>query len=201
MISLSFLLVALAMTAVVLLVLLWPLLKRGRAAEGASRQALAAAVYRDQLSELERDRAAGVLGEAELAASGNELQRRLLQEAATEDAPPATATTPRPAVRSAIGVALAVPLVAGLMYWALGNPDAQSQTLAGANVTPDQVNQMVAGLAAKLEKQTKVEKVRALTDAATYVLARQQGYSVEKELRQARSVGGVEHPLDLVVLA
>ena len=87
-----------------------------------------------------------------------------------------------------VGAAVAA---GSLLIGAVGDATRLEYTVIG-----DAVN-----LAAKLEKQTKVEKVRALTDAATYTLARQQGFSVEKELRQARSVGGVEHPLDLAVLA
>ena len=78
-----------------------------------------------------------------------------------------------------------------LLFGAVGDATRLEYTIIG-----DAVN-----LAAKLEKQTKVEKVRSLTDADTYALARQQGYDVEKELRRARSVGGVEQPLDLAVLA
>jgi len=55
-------------------------------------------------------------------------------------------------------------------------------------------------LAAKLEKHNKVEKTRAVTTRAAYELALAQGYQVAKELREARTVGGVAAPLDLAVL-
>ncbi|MCC7276647.1 MAG: adenylate/guanylate cyclase domain-containing protein [Alphaproteobacteria bacterium] len=57
-------------------------------------------------------------------------------------------------------------------------------------------------LAAKLEKQTKAEGVRALTDGGTYAAALAQGYAgTAKSVRPAVAVAGVDRPLDLVVLA
>ncbi|GGB41194.1 adenylate cyclase [Roseibium aquae] len=56
--------------------------------------------------------------------------------------------------------------------------------------------------AAKLEDANKAEQSAALTDAATYRLARAQGYAGEPgELRPARRVAGLREPLDLCVLA
>ncbi len=45
--------------------------------------------------------------------------------------------------------------------------------------------------------------MRSLTDAATYELARRQGYrrAVEPELRRGRRVGGMADLVDIVVLA
>jgi adenylate cyclase len=56
-------------------------------------------------------------------------------------------------------------------------------------------------LAAKLEKHNKAERTRAITTRAAYELARAQGYVGEKEVREARHVGGVPAPLDVAVLA
>lgn len=58
-------------------------------------------------------------------------------------------------------------------------------------------------LAAKLEKYTKTEQVRALTTRTTLQLAQQQGYSsnIAKEIRPNRLVSGSASPLDLVVIA
>jgi adenylate cyclase len=55
-------------------------------------------------------------------------------------------------------------------------------------------------LAAKLEKHNKVEKTRAITTRVAFELALDQDYVGDKELRDARIVGGVAVPLDLAVL-
>lgn len=56
-------------------------------------------------------------------------------------------------------------------------------------------------LAAKLEKHNKAEQSRALSTKSALQAAAAQGYPepVRKEVRVQRRVGGVEHPLDLVV--
>ncbi|MEE2970176.1 MAG: hypothetical protein VX741_08595 [Pseudomonadota bacterium] len=56
---------------------------------------------------------------------------------------------------------------------------------------------------AKLEKFTKSEKVRALTDTAAYEMAVAQEYraDAEPERRGQRRVEGLEYPVDLIVLA
>lgn len=89
-----------------------------------------------------------------------------------------------------VGMALASGRV---VFGAVGDGDRLEYTVIG-----DAVN-----LAAKLEKHTKAENVRALCDAPTYDLARRQGYTppVQREQRPARTIGGVAEPLDLVILA
>ena len=66
------------MTAVAIFAVLWPLgRKPGRLACGSDT-----AVYRDQLEEVRRDRAAGLIGNEEAAAAEVEVSRRLLAAAA-----------------------------------------------------------------------------------------------------------------------
>ncbi len=57
-------------------------------------------------------------------------------------------------------------------------------------------------LAAKLEKHTKVEKVRALATALALQRAREQGYTSPAglEIRTGRAIEGVADAHDLVVL-
>jgi adenylate cyclase len=88
----------------------------------------------------------------------------------------------------AIGAAVATGEV---MFGAIGDRSRLEYTVIG-----DPVN-----LAAKLEKHTKIERVRALCTAETYRLAVQQGYlpgpSVVEQ-RQGRAIAGVDGTLDLV---
>ena len=64
------------LTAIVLLVLLRPL--AGSGIDGGSADAFDSAVYRDQLGEIESDRARGLIGEEEAEAARVEIARRLL---------------------------------------------------------------------------------------------------------------------------
>ena len=64
------------MTAAAIFAGLWPLSRRGAAAGGSD-----IAVYRDQLDEIARDRASGLIGEAEADAAKVEVSRRLIAAA------------------------------------------------------------------------------------------------------------------------
>ncbi len=110
-----------AITLAVVAVLARPLL-RSSTAPTASRAEYDRAIYRDQLAEVERDRARGVIGAAEAEAAQHEVERRLL--ATTRGAAPASAAATSGARRSwrAAAVAVAVPAVALGMYAALGSP-------------------------------------------------------------------------------
>ena len=68
------------MTAAALFAVLWPLGRYPRAAPGGSDLM----VYKDQLQEIDRDRAAGLIGEAEAEAARLEVSRRLLAAADTQ---------------------------------------------------------------------------------------------------------------------
>lgn len=60
-----------------------------------------------------------------------------------------------------------------------------------------------ANVSAKMEKQTKKEGVRAIATLSTLTSAVQQGYETAEqnwEVRHARNVDGVDHPLDVIVL-
>ena len=66
------------MTSAAILAVLWPLARRTPLRSGSD-----IAVYRDQLDEIERDRATGLIGEREAEAARIEVSRRLLAAADT----------------------------------------------------------------------------------------------------------------------
>jgi cytochrome c-type biogenesis protein CcmH len=114
------------MTAAAVLAVLWPLARREWKLQSGSD----VAVYRDQLEEIERDRAAGLIGDKEAAAARVEVSRRLI---AAADRPmpagaPASATRRRRALATAAFVVL--PFGAALFYLALGSPSLPDHPLA-----------------------------------------------------------------------
>lgn len=146
----GFLIAAAILVAVTLLLLLPPLLKQRASGAEASRNAINAGIYRDQLAELERDFASGSLNQADYEEGRRELQRRLLEDAGGEGA---ASTRPQPARRSALLIGLALPIAAALLYFALGNIPALSPESAQApKVTAQQIEEMVAKLAARMEQ-------------------------------------------------
>lgn len=144
----TFLVLSIAMTALVTAWLVLPLL-RGSAPSQVSSVQLNASIYRDHLAGLERDFANGQLDAAELEAARNELQLRLLDDTSGETHT-SVASAATPSKWTAVVVALLLPLGAGAGYWWLGNPsaiDPQAAQAAGRV----QIQKMVDSLAAKQE--------------------------------------------------
>jgi cytochrome c-type biogenesis protein CcmH len=120
-------------TAAVLILLLRPLM--GRAPATAPRAAYDLAIHRDQLAEIVRDRARGVLTEAEAASARLEVERRLLAAAPKADrAMPEDARAARPVPAMALALILFVPVAAVGIYALLGHPDLPDAPLAGRGV-------------------------------------------------------------------
>jgi cytochrome c-type biogenesis protein CcmH len=109
------------MTAAAVFAVLWPLRQGVRPAAGSDVE-----VYRDQLAEIDRDRAAGLIGEPESEAARVEVSRRLL--AAADQAEPATSDGGAWRRRAAAlsGLVL-LPAGAIALYLALGSPHIPSQ--------------------------------------------------------------------------
>jgi len=137
-----------ALAAVALLLLLRPLLF-SRAGQALSRRDANVSIHRDQLRELEADLAAGKIAQADYERARAELEARLLEDVAVPDEAPARRGTRG----MAIGLAAAVPVVAVLVYVAIGSPAALSpQADPHASVGAEQIEAMVERLAAKMRE-------------------------------------------------
>lgn len=121
-----------------------PLLRASRIDAGPARAALNAEVYRDQLLELDRELADGVMSAEQHAIARAELDRRALSEAAV----PAAAADGAPAVRRGrwltSSMLALVPVLAFAGYLSLGNP-------AALNPPDQQFLEMVDALAEKMK--------------------------------------------------
>jgi cytochrome c-type biogenesis protein CcmH len=137
------------MTVAAIVAVLWPLARRN----GGFRSGSDVAVYRDQLDEIERDRAAGLIEEREAAGAQVEVSRRLIaavdaQSAAAQGGPSPAATWRR---RAVVVVALLVlPFGAAGSYLALGSPSLPDQPLA-PRLAAARGGQSVDGLIAQVE--------------------------------------------------
>lgn len=142
--------VAVAALVVVALVLLlrpwWP--GSHRAASADFSPALNAAIHRDRLVELERDRSNGSLSEADLVEAREELQRQLLDDTAAVEAVAAD----RFGRWAGVAIAILLPLAGIALYAQLGSPaavlPAEVQTQRAAN----DMEQLTAKLAKRLEE-------------------------------------------------
>ncbi len=126
-----FWILAAVLTAAVLLLIVPPLLRSGAAAP--DRDAFDREVYRDQLDELERDRARGLINDAQAEAAKAEIARRMLATA-EKSGSAATTATPRSARVLAVLLALMLPLGALSVYGLYGRPDLPAQPLASRNL-------------------------------------------------------------------
>jgi len=147
----GFIIVAALLVVAVIALLLPPLWRAPRASGAADRREANLAIFRDQISELERERHDGLLAEADFVSARNELQRRLLDEVQ-----PATTTPPAGndsgGRKTALALLVIIPLAAAAGYTLLGSPRALDPLQRQARLAPQQIAEMVAGLVEKLRK-------------------------------------------------
>ena len=148
-----FVIVAGLLTIAALLFILWPLLRPALRQHDSARS-VGLSIYRDQFAELERDLAAGTLGQEQYAAARAELERRMLDEVSAVAGP---ATRPQSSGRYlAIAIAIALPVVAGLLYWHLGQPQgigaAHQAAPDPSSLTLDDFKAMTQKLAERMAK-------------------------------------------------
>ncbi|ANL27172.1 cytochrome-c-type biogenesis protein CcmI/CycH 1 [Rhizobium phaseoli] len=133
------------LTAAVAVILLYPLLRGAKAAENS--RAGEAAVYLDQLRELDRDLAGGLITAEEADYARAEIGRRLIAVSAGEPE-----TTPKPARHHRIAeafVLLILPVLGLCLYLTMGRPDLPAQPLEARLENP---GNDVAVLIAKAER-------------------------------------------------
>jgi cytochrome c-type biogenesis protein CcmH len=187
------------LTAVVLAWVLAPLARPSPVDETqAPAEAGARAVYRDQLAEIEGERAAGLIGAAEAEAAKIEISRRLLASAARPGETVPITTAPANATqhgRIALATAAAIPFLTLALYLAFGSPGMSTGSFAArTDATRDRAElaRMIGQVEARLRQAPDdgkgweviapvYMKVGRYADAATAYAnaARLQGESVE----------------------
>jgi cytochrome c-type biogenesis protein CcmH len=140
------------LTAIVLLVLLRPLASAG--SDDRSADAFDSAVYRDQLGEIESDRARGLIGEEEAEAARVEIARRLLAADSKAEASGGISSDTGRARAATIAVAVALPLLALGLYIVYGSPRLPDQPLAARLQDPSS-DQNLEALVARVEARLR----------------------------------------------
>ena len=149
--SMLFVLIALGIALCVAVVFLWVLLRERKPVTQASQANANAKVYRDQILDLDREHDSGHISDEEWQQSRDELSLRLLEDTSAVDDP--AAKTEKPAIWTAVVLAVALPLGSMAMYMWVGQPEALNPL---ALKTPDQVDpkdltKMAQTLAEKLQ--------------------------------------------------
>ncbi|MFZ5539110.1 MAG: c-type cytochrome biogenesis protein CcmI [Pseudomonadota bacterium] len=155
----TFVFIAAILVAVGLAWLLPPLLRREPSTLAVERAAANLGILKDQLAELEAERARGAVSAEQYAETKAELERRVLEDVAGQ-----TAAAPAPTSRSgratAVVIALVVPVAAGLIYWQRGDLAAFDPALQQAmgegsphNMAPGEVERIVEKLAERLKQE------------------------------------------------
>ena len=140
------------LTAVVLFVLLRPLVAPG--AQDRAPQSFDAAVYRDQLNEIESDRARGLIGEDEAGAARIEIARRLLAADSNVQASARREPERTTAKTAMVIVGVGLPLLALGLYLFYGSPRLPDQPLAARLEDPGNDRSLEA-LVAKVEARLR----------------------------------------------
>ena len=133
------------MTAAAVFAVLWPLSRRAAVAGGSD-----IAVYRDQLDEIERDRATGLIAESEAEAAKIEVSRRLIAAADGAVPPPQQASSIWPRRAAALAGLLLLPVGTAALYLLLGWPQLPGEPLA-ARLEAIHQNKPIEALVSQVE--------------------------------------------------
>ena len=137
------------LTALVIIVLVAPLYAR-KSASSADRADFDLVVYKDQLAELDRDVAAGIIGQVEADAARNEVSRRILSARDEKSAAEASTGASTPAWLWFSTIA-AIPAITLVIYMNVGRPELPAQPL-DARLQTAAANQDMVAMVRQVEK-------------------------------------------------
>jgi cytochrome c-type biogenesis protein CcmH len=120
-----------------------------------TRDAVNVSVYRDQMRELEADLATGVLSRDRYDEARRELERRLLEDAASAAQPVKAAPRTRYA---ALVVGVTIPVVAGMLYMVTGTPGALDVERVAAEQSHAMDRQQMEALVERLAQKLRESK-------------------------------------------
>lgn len=143
----SFWIAAILLTALAVLSVMLPMVRRAPAAADASANDIE--VYRDQLAELDRDVERGLIGATEKDEARAEIARRILRTAEAGEGR-AVADDLRLSRTVALAAVVSVPLVSWGLYGLIGSPDLPAQPLA-ARLSTDPAKAPLEELVARAE--------------------------------------------------
>ncbi|MCZ7854579.1 c-type cytochrome biogenesis protein CcmI [Agrobacterium salinitolerans] len=130
------------LTAAVAIVLMYPLMRKTEAPQ--TRRDGEVAVYRDQLAELDRERAAGLIGDTEADYARAEIGRRLLAAAEAEETPAKESRSRRHHLATSF-ITLLLPALGLCLYVWNGSPDTPDMPLEARLENPgNDMNMLVA---------------------------------------------------------
>jgi cytochrome c-type biogenesis protein CcmH len=140
------------MVAVAAAVLIWPLARRRSAA---ARRDYDLAVYRDQMAELERDLAAGLVEPDQAEAAKAEIARRMLalEMQAGEEAASGSASSPVVTRAIAVAIVLLLPAAALSVYWLQGEPGLPGLPLAERETAPPAIDSPNAAMIVQVKRR------------------------------------------------
>ncbi len=173
----TFVIIATVLVAVALAWLLPPLLRRETAGATTDRTQFNLSLLRDQLADLEAEFKKGAVTPEQYAESKAELDRRVLEEAASEER--AAGSTAGAGRTTAALVGAVVPVAAVVLYLVLGDPsalDLQGRAAAMGDhtkqPTAQDIESMLTKLAQRLEKEPENADGWAMLARSYYVMQR-----------------------------
>jgi cytochrome c-type biogenesis protein CcmH len=170
-----FWLLAAALLIGAMTVLLWPLLRTRHARAVPDADSAAIAVFRDQKRAVESDFASGAITGDERDVVLSDLAQRVTEEIGASPRPSASRVAPRPAWVLAIGLLVAIPVLAVFLYGRLGDPGAAAVAKADSGeheLNEAQIAEMIDRLAQRLKQHPGDAEGWALLARSNYALGR-----------------------------